>query len=459
MGEWLFNYQPVPATTWVYLSSLIMIALFFKFSRLWSVRNLDLLGLIMLAPGMLFVEYGRSADPGSWYTEAGFIWMFVVGALFMIRLFVDPSMVRRPLLEPNMTAGGLTFIGVALLVFLTANVLTSDAEKLDLTGPEAAEQLQARRAVPRHESTLPTRGPGYPLLHWLPSISTQTLFPQPADDAPEAVSGHTAPRTDLNLVMTARLMAILAHLAVVAGIVLIGLKHFDNIKTGIAAAVLYLVMPYTAQNTGRVDHALMAALLVWAVVAYRRPLLSGMILGLAIGTLYYPIFLLPLWCAFYWEKGLLRFIGGVTFALLVLVGTLAFTAGDFDAFVLHVRQMLGFILPWNAEIQFHGFWAMDSIDSVYRLPVLVAFIVMMAALAAWPARKNLGTLMSCSAAVMLGAQFWHAHDGGLYVAWYLPLLLLTVFRPNLEDRVALTVLGEPWIPKRFAHVVKVRDAA
>ena len=30
----------------------------------------------------------------------------------------------------------------------------------------------------------------------------------------------------------------------------------------------------------------------------------------------------------------------------------------------------------------------------------------------------------------------------------MPLLLLTVFRPNLEDRVALSVLGEGWFPKR-----------
>jgi hypothetical protein len=48
--------------------------------------------------------------------------------------------------------------------------------------------------------------------------------------------------------------------------------------------------------------------------------------------------------------------------------------------------------------------------------------------------------MSCSAAVMLGTQFWHAHSGGLALAWYLPLMLLVFFRPNLEDRVALQVV-------------------
>jgi hypothetical protein len=49
---------------------------------------------------------------------------------------------------------------------------------------------------------------------------------------------------------------------------------------------------------------------------------------------------------------------------------------------------------------------------------------------------------------MLATQFWLPDGGGLYMAWYLPLLLLTIFRPNLEDRVALSVLGEGWFPKR-----------
>ena len=56
--------------------------------------------------------------------------------------------------------------------------------------------------------------------------------------------------------------------------------------------------------------------------------------------------------------------------------------------------------------------------------------------------------MSCTAAVLLGSQFWKAHNGGLYMAWYLPVLLLVVFRPNLENRVAMLVLGADWFPKR-----------
>ena len=45
------------------------------------------------------------------------------------------------------------------------------------------------------------------------------------------------------------LLAILAHLAVVLGMVLIGYRHFDNVHTGVAAACLYLMLPYTAEAT------------------------------------------------------------------------------------------------------------------------------------------------------------------------------------------------------------------
>ena len=40
----------------------------------------------------------------------------------------------------------------------------------------------------------------------------------------------------------------------------------------------------------------------------------------------------------------------------------------------------------------------------------------------------------------------HADQGGLCVAWY--LLILTIFRPNLEDRVALSAVRPAWGRRR-----------
>jgi hypothetical protein len=41
-------------------------------------------------------------------------------------------------------------------------------------------------------------------------------------------------------------------------------------------------------------------------------------------------------------------------------------------------------------------------------------------------------VLALTAAVLIGIQFWYADQGGVYILWYLPLLLLLVFRPNLS---------------------------
>jgi hypothetical protein len=436
MDQILYQYQ-LNLTTWMYLSSLLTIAIYFKFSRLWSLRNLDLLGLVALAPGLLLVGLAGPAQ------RIGYIWLFATGLFFLVRLLLDPMLVRRPLLEPNLSAGGLTFIAVSLTVFLLVNVLTKDPQESDLQGPRQLRTLMDRHEL-TNDSSLEVLGPGYLPMHLLPSIPIRVLMP--ADPHLSEESGRYK-----EAVATARTMAILSHLAVVLGMVLIGVRHYDNIRTGIAAATLYLLLPYTAEMTGRIPHVLPAALLVWAVVAYRRPLVAGMLLGLSTGVIYYPAFLLPLWCGFYWQRGLLRFLFGFVAMIAVLVASLAFFSKDMNSFLVQVKMMLGwtsFSLDSSAE----GFWAMSDSIGPYRIPVLVAFMAMSVGFALWPAQKNLGTLLSCSAAVMLGTQFWHAQSGGLYMGWYLPLLLLTVFRPNLEDRVAVTALGEGWWGRRRFQV-------
>jgi len=524
-----------------------MICVFFKFGRFWSVRNLDLLLLILLSPGLLLVHYGIQAQqafqvaesgvavdatngpgdgdgrenpelekrrdseapseniipngdspdaeprppnsgsdsipntvdqqtddgaspagaslasdepdpPASTGTDPvdevvsvasphvelsnglekqylGYIWLLSVGGLFVIRLLIDPTMVRRPLLEPNLSTGGLAFMGVSLFVFLMANVVSSKSTEADLAGPRGAQKLLAG-TIEDSDVEDPSRlqGPGNAFLHVLPNLVTNPSLWQDRGE-PQEVS----------YVRTAKAMAILSHLAIVVGLVVIGYRHFGNIKTGIGAATLYLMLPYTALETGRVLHVLPAALLIWMVLCYRRPLWAGIFTGFAIGVVYYPLFLLPLWLSFYWKRGLLRFVLGVTCTLIVVALSLAIGSADFNDYLGNVQKLFGIWEPAMQSMQ--GVWGLGW-DPLYRLPVMVAFVVFCVALALWPPQKNLGTLLSCSAAVMVASQFWHGYGGGLYIAWYLPLALLTFLRPNLEDRVALTVLGEGWRPRR-----------
>lgn len=519
MSEFLFYYYPVHPTTWVYLSSLLMIGLFFKFGRFWSMRNLDLVLLILLAPGLLMVRFGGDATekekqlarslgertgwegtgggaaarevaspsagaegsglqegekrgeppaaggegqeaavpggeraagadaaetgnaPGEGPTYIGqrvqflgFLWLLAVSAFLLVRLLLDPTMVRRPLLEPNLLPGGLTFIGCSLFVFLMANVVSSPVTEEDLSGPRSAARLLAGVAEGNDTSAVRRHGPGNALLHSVPSLATLPLNWRDDESGGER-----------RFVRTAKAMAIFSHLAIVLGIVGIGYRHFENIRMGIGAATLYLMLPYTAQMTGCVDHVLPAALLVWAVLCYRRPLTAGMFIGLAAGVIYYPLFLLPLWISFYWQRGLMRFVCGVLITLAISVFSLVFVSTDVADFLAKVQTMFGIWFPVREGLK--GVWGLGW-DPVFRYPILAAFVAISGGMAIWPAQKNLGTLISCSAAVMVATQFWHGYGGGLYMAWYLPLVLLTIFRPNLEDRVALSVLGEGWFQRR-----------
>lgn len=526
MREILIDYQRIHLTTWAYLSSLLVIGLFFKFSRFWSVRNLDLVLLILLAPGLLQVHFGylkrleataaapakpglllsaaatpselgvvgpavhlggnqqgpqqegsnpatalpvdstagldskiedrpklasdgggaadapesspAQNDPelaGRWLQQSGYLWLFAVGVLFLIRLLIDPMMVRRPLLEPNLTTGGMAFIGCSLFVFLMANVISSRDGQTDKQGPVGDERLLAKLPTTDGSDRRSLLEPGNPVVQILPSIPTTEAEEQQLASSSEQQAYRTF----------AKVLITVAQWAVVAGIVAIGYTHFGSTRMGIAGGTLYLMLPYTAQMTGQLTHVLPAAFLVWAVLSYRRPLWAGICIGLAISTTFYPLFLLPLWVSFYWQRGRMRFISGILVSTAVM--TVAVAVLSRGLFLDALQQMYG--VRWPQMEGLRGIWEEGlGWDPVWRITVLAGFVVLCGTFAIWPAQKNLGTLLSCSAAVMLATQFWHGFGGGVYMAWYLPLLLLTIFRPNLEDCVALTVLGEGWFPRR-----------
>jgi hypothetical protein len=522
----------ISPTTWVYLSSLLMLSLFFKFNRFWSLRNVDLLAIILLAPGLVLIDFGqhRYRPP---YEMAGYIWLFTVGGVLLIRMLLDSMMVRRPLLEPNLSLGGMIFLTICLFGFLMYKVLTVEPSAANLlaTGPvsvkyykpdpdaepqelkplppplspqfekqdqrplESAEngddkpaaevKLQAdvlkdpattnlsdppatekpnsaAKEVPSSEkddlqplsdeAKLSRLGPGYWLVRALPVLAT----PIYRDDDLQHKS-TAQEKEHWRDVFISKTILVAAHLAVVLGLIAVGYRHFGNLSTGVAAGLLYLLLPYTAIYVGWVLHVLPAAFLTWAIYFYRRPLVAGILIGLACGTVYYPVFLVTLWISFYWHRGLWRFVAGLSAMIGVLVIVTAFYATDYSDFIEKFRRMSGFMFPTDLP---GGFWGLlDENYRVYRITVLAAHLALCGSFAIWPARKNLGTLLSCSAAVMISTQFWAAFDGGTAIGWYLPLLLLTIFRPNLEDRVALSVLPDSWLGTRRLRVSKITQAA
>jgi hypothetical protein len=141
----------------------------------------------------------------------------------------------------------------------------------------------------------------------------------------------------------------------------------------------------------------------------------------------------------------------VASTLLVMVVILGVTAESVAELAAQLKQMFSWTVFWGGYA--NGFW--EDHPQAYRIPILASFGLICGTLALWPAQKNLGTLLSLSTAVILASQFWNPHQGGLYMAWYLPLLLLTIFRPNLEDRVAVTAVVEGRVPWPFRRWLRL----
>ena len=487
MDVFPFDYVPIPPTTWAYLSSFLMLALFFKFNRFWSFRNLDLILIMLLAPGLLMIEAGQrqvanqkksavevdqdadeteasnleqaesflgngfgqaeqatSGDssveerdldsPGYRWQRWGYCWLFIIGGALAIRFLIDPNLLRRPFLEPNLSIGGLVFLGCALMAFLFANIIASQPTTEDLIAMQNAIKVLQREASGENDTALlAKRGPGMALFSWLPIIPS-------FKNGDEILNADTTMSADMSrYIIAAKSLAIGGQSLIVLGLILFCFYHYNSFNVGVGTATVYLMLPYTALFTGHVLHVLPAALIIWALVSIRRPLVSGVLVGLATGVSYYPIFLLPLWASFYWERGKRRFVTGFLVAIGISIGSLVFTSVDPDAFLNQLQTMFGFWRPLMDGLE--GIWALGW-NQWWRLPIMVTFVLLCFSFAAWPFEKNIGTLVSYTAVVMILVQFWHGFGGGLYMAWYLPLVLLTVFRPNLGGRVAVTELTE-----------------
>jgi hypothetical protein len=89
------------------------------------------------------------------------------------------------------------------------------------------------------------------------------------------------------------------------------------------------------------------------------------------------------------------------------------------------------------------------------------------ATAVWPSPKNLARLLALSAATVIGLQLWYADQGGVYVLWYAPLLLLLAFRPNLQDHRPSPIVpesdwlsrGRRWLVRSFRRLARLSEPA
>ena len=217
-----------------------------------------------------------------------------------------------------------------------------------------------------------------------------------------------------------------------------------------ASSILYLLLPATGFAYEQSHHVWPTALILAAVLSFRRANLAGLFLGLAAGTSFFPILLFPAWMQFYRGRGQAHFAlwFGITTAGSMLVAVLSlslagsFTSGLWQTF--HLADWQPWTIPTAESIWTGGRW-------IYRLPLFVIYLGFVLFTFIWPTVRNLAQLLAMSAAVLLGIQFWFADRGGVYVLWYAPLLILMMLRPTATELVPPSLDGKRlfgWMNKK-----------
>ena len=429
MWDAVLNIEMSQATA-MYVSAVALIGIFFEFHRVWSLRNLDLMALLFYAPGVLWFVGG--------FAPWGHAWLLIVSSYFLVRLLLDQVVTRRPLVEPNLSPAGLIFTAVVLLVILSIGMMIKPLSTSDFPDPRAilaaGENGKAAvsstggndaildadaswGAIDQDPSADTLHPPGHPFLHTIAHRGGEPFIPGVET---EKVMGRAILRA-----IAKRTIALLGLFALLAGMLLIGGLFFRSWTIGLSAVTIYLLLPYSARTIDYVDHILPAAALVWAVMLYRWPFWAGVLIGFAAGLIFFPVFLLPLWFVFYgkWELNR-RFLGG----FVVVFGLLAAVLALGPDFGRHLAAMLGAttLLPEQPM----GFWLLHG--ELFRWAMLVGFLALVVVVARRTSHA-VGSLICGCATLMLAVQFWHPYDGGTYLAWFMPLLLLTVLRPNLPS--------------------------
>ena len=321
--EKILNGYTVDDATWFYLSLFLTLTVYFRFGRVFSLRNLDLLLLLAISPGILLVRHGSTS---------GYVWLFGLSGVLLLRLVADRYFTRRPRLDQNLNSQGLSFLGAVAFLFLAATAWNlRQLPNSTVQTVEAADRLSKRQEAPKNRPRpprlrpTPRRDPGRPswrsrlsnCRNWRSPPSTRRRKRRPVGRlchrcGPPGVDRGTPGRR-----LGAGLYRALAFR-----------RPADRDRHGDALSTIALHVVRRGSGEPRLPRGpdLVGDRRLSAARRGRR------LMGLACGTLFFPVFLLPLWFAFYDRRGAVRFGVALAGVAAVLVGSLAFTSGDVASF-------------------------------------------------------------------------------------------------------------------------------
>lgn len=234
---------------------------------------------------------------------------------------------------------------------------------------------------------------------------------------------------DWDSLPAARAAAISFDLLTLLGLVALGWRLAGR-RLAAIFAFAWLAFPYTAfvlQSNS--NDSLVAALLVWSLVAFAEPLARGVLLAAAALTKFAPIALAPLYLA--GERGLLAWRPTRRYLRPAVLYGGGFIAAA-GLFLAHPAIDPGLATFWDRTIGSQGsrespfsIWGQADLELLHTV-VKVAVVALALAAALVPRRRSFPQIAALGAAIIIGMQIALEHWFYLYIVWFLPLLLVAI---------------------------------
>lgn len=220
--------------------------------------------------------------------------------------------------------------------------------------------------------------------------------------------------------------ASLFDLLCIAGMMMLGWR-IAGLRLALALGLAWAAFPFTAYALAtNANDSLVAAALIWGLVALHRPVLRGLMLGLALGTKFAPAVLLALWSRRPFprpsnRRQFLPYVGGLGISA-VLLGWVLFLDGT-DGVRAFWSRTIGYQMGRDSPF---SIWGQHPDLRPLQLGLMALVALAALALLRWPRRLDLVSVTAFSGALLVGVELTLTHWFYLYIPWFLPFALLAV---------------------------------
>ena len=388
---------------WLPLALLFLLP-FFDPRRPWRLLHFDLLVLLSFGVSQAFYNGAHISTsvalsyPPLLYLLARMLWIGLKGLPDGQRLV--------PVARTSWLAAGIV---VLALFRIALNVADSDVVDVGYAGVVGADRVVRGFELYTDNRYHPD---AYGPFNYLAYVPFELAFPWSGkwDDLPAA---HAA--------------AIVFDLLVLIGLLVLGRSLSRSDRLGLALGFAWMAYPYSAMPLmANTNDSLVAAALVWTLVALRSPPARGVLLALGASAKFAPAVLLPLVA-----RGAGRL--SVRAVALACACFAAVVTAVFAPFVPDggVREI------WDATVGYQA--ARESPFSVWgqvsglewALTGVKALAVCLAlALAFVPRERGTVQVAALGAALLIVLQLAATHWFYLYLAWFAPLALVALLAGN-----------------------------